>query len=307
MCFWNLERKLNTELRTQILVWIEIEKIECVNYLGSMVADEGGLHLVIADRGLSGFLKGRGSRVLFKEGVVTFVMRRNRNVWVEEWWCWMWRVREGKEDRSGDGQHEAWLEREESAVWGGASLWCLKATAQEHLPLRNTYRSGTPTGQEHLPLRNTYRSGTPTAQVHLPLVNVGEDSDEQEEEERVSKGSILIFYSMICTLNRNLFVVIRFRLTWYWGTNHDHMVSVARVVVNVAIWWVTSLCVSYSGSRGSSAVEYQTLNQVSPGSNPLCYCFVVWTFLFSPRCPSSLSCINENLAIDGGGNVSELS
>ena len=48
------------------------------------MADEGGLHLVIADRGLSGFLKGRGSRVLFKEGVVTYVMRRNRNVWVEE-------------------------------------------------------------------------------------------------------------------------------------------------------------------------------------------------------------------------------
>ena len=28
-------------------------------------------------------------------------------------------------------------------------------------------------------------------------------------------------------------------------------------------------------------------------------------FSFSPQCPSSLSCINEHLAIDGGGHASE--
>ena len=58
--------------------------------------------------------------------------------------------------------------------------------------------------------------------------------------------------------------------------------------------------------HGSSAVECRTHNQERPGSNPLGYHFEVWTFLFSPQCPSSLSCINEYLPIDGGGNVSDL-
>ena len=57
--------------------------------------------------------------------------------------------------------------------------------------------------------------------------------------------------------------------------------------------------------RGSSAVERRTRNQMSPGSSPLCYRFEVWAFSFSSYRPSSLSCINEYLAIDGGGNVSE--
>ena len=43
---------------------------------------------------------------------------------------------------------------------------------------------------------------------------------------------------------------------------------------------------------GSSVVKCRTRNWESPGSNPLCYCFEVWAFSFSPRCPSSLSCIN---------------
>ena len=45
---------------------------------------------------------------------------------------------------------------------------------------------------------------------------------------------------------------------------------------------------------------------------PLCYRFKVWAVSFSPRRPSSLSCINEYLGglrlaigLDGGGNVSE--
>ena len=55
--------------------------------------------------------------------------------------------------------------------------------------------------------------------------------------------------------------------------------------------------------QSSSAVECQTRDGESPGSNPLCYRFEVWAFSFSPRCPNLLSSINEYLAI--GGNVSE--
>ena len=58
--------------------------------------------------------------------------------------------------------------------------------------------------------------------------------------------------------------------------------------------------------RGSSEVECRTCNQESPGSNPLCYRFEDWAFSFSPRRPSSLSCINEYLATDSGGHVSDL-
>ena len=43
----------------------------------------------------------------------------------------------------------------------------------------------------------------------------------------------------------------------------------------------------------------------SPGSNPRCYRFEVWAFSFTSRRLSRISCINEYLAIDGGGNVSE--
>ena len=52
-----------------------------------------------------------------------------------------------------------------------------------------------------------------------------------------------------------------------------------------------------------SAVECWTCNRDSPGSNSLCCRFEAWSFLFSPRCHSSLSGINEYVAIDSGGNV----
>ena len=55
-----------------------------------------------------------------------------------------------------------------------------------------------------------------------------------------------------------------------------------------------------------SAVECRTRIRESKGSNPFCYPIEVWAFSFFPRCPSSLSCTNEYLAIDGGGNVSDL-
>ena len=52
-------------------------------------------------------------------------------------------------------------------------------------------------------------------------------------------------------------------------------------------------------------VECRTRNRESPGSNPRCYRFEVWAFSFPSRRLSRLSCINEYLAIDSGGNVSE--
>ena len=52
-------------------------------------------------------------------------------------------------------------------------------------------------------------------------------------------------------------------------------------------------------------VECRTRNRESPGSNPRCYRLEVWEFSFTSRRLSRLSCINEYLAIDSGGNVSE--
>ena len=44
-----------------------------------------------------------------------------------------------------------------------------------------------------------------------------------------------------------------------------------------------------------------------PGlESSLWYSFSVWAFSFSPRRLSPFSCINEYLAIDSGGNVSDL-
>ena len=57
--------------------------------------------------------------------------------------------------------------------------------------------------------------------------------------------------------------------------------------------------------RGGFAVECWTRNRVSPCSNPLCYRFEDWAFSFRPRRPSSLSCVNGYLAIDGDENTSE--
>ena len=58
--------------------------------------------------------------------------------------------------------------------------------------------------------------------------------------------------------------------------------------------------------RSSSVVlvECRTRNQVSPGSNPPLLPFRRLGILFSSL--SSLRCINEYLATDSGGNVSDL-
>ena len=58
--------------------------------------------------------------------------------------------------------------------------------------------------------------------------------------------------------------------------------------------------------RGSSVVERRTRNQVSPGSKPLWYRFEDWAFSFSPLTPQLTQLFNEYLAIDSGGNVSDL-
>ena len=58
-------------------------------------------------------------------------------------------------------------------------------------------------------------------------------------------------------------------------------------------------------SAVAQLVECRSRNRESPGSNPRCYRFEVCAFSFTSRRLSRLSCINEYLAIDSGGNVSE--
>ena len=45
------------------------------------------------------------------------------------------------------------------------------------------------------------------------------------------------------------------------------------------------------GAWSAVTVECGTHNPGSWGSNPLCYRFKVWAFLFYPRCSSSLRCL----------------
>ena len=58
--------------------------------------------------------------------------------------------------------------------------------------------------------------------------------------------------------------------------------------------------------RGSSVVECRTRNQVSPGSNPSLLPFRRLGIFVLSIVPCSLSCMNDYLAIDSGGNVSDL-
>ena len=52
--------------------------------------------------------------------------------------------------------------------------------------------------------------------------------------------------------------------------------------------------------HSGSGVELQTLQEENPDSNPVLPCQTVGTF-FTLHCSSSLSCVNEYLAIDIGG------
>ena len=56
--------------------------------------------------------------------------------------------------------------------------------------------------------------------------------------------------------------------------------------------------------RNGSEVELRILDYENPGSNPGCGVKTVGKF-FILHCSSSLSCINEQLAIDSGGYVYE--
>ena len=56
---------------------------------------------------------------------------------------------------------------------------------------------------------------------------------------------------------------------------------------------------------GSSVGRMPDSQSREPGFEPRCYRFEVWAFSFTSRRLSRLSCINEYLAIDSGGNVSE--
>ena len=75
-----------------------------------------------------------------------------------------------------------------------------------------------------------------------------------------------------------------------------------------SLYEISSWCLYNSHNPGCAVaqlVECRTRNRESPGSNPRCYRFEVWAFSFTSRRLSRLSCINEYLAIDSGGNVSE--
>ena len=71
------------------------------------------------------------------------------------------------------------------------------------------------------------------------------------------------------------------------------------------VYWVRILLLC-PVEHGSSVVECRTCNRESPGSNPLCYRFKDWIFSLSSRHLSWLTCINEYLAIDSRGHVSDL-
>ena len=64
---------------------------------------------------------------------------------------------------------------------------------------------------------------------------------------------------------------------------------------------------SFNVERSSSVVECRTRNRERPGSSPPLLPFRrLGIFRSLHRRPCSLSCINEYLAIDSGGNVSDL-
>ena len=70
--------------------------------------------------------------------------------------------------------------------------------------------------------------------------------------------------------------------------------------------WIFAQSMDYV-ERSSSVVECRTRNRESPGSNPPLLPFRrLGIFRSLHRRPCSLSCINEYLAIDSGGNVSDL-
>ena len=90
--------------------------------------------------------------------------------------------------------------------------------------------------------------------------------------------------------------------------NHGNQIRHTTNAINMgegrASKHIIGLCLGM-WSAVAQLVECRTRNRESPGSNPRCYRFEVWAFPFTSRRLSRFSCINEYLAIDSGGNVSE--
>ena len=93
---------------------------------------------------------------------------------------------------------------------------------------------------------------------------------------------------------------------WLMSQMNDLKVKCHADLVNSChLLWLhatNSTCVVIV-ERGSSAVECWIRNRKSPGSNPPLLPFRRSGILVLP---SSVSCINECVAIDSGGNVSDL-
>ena len=53
-------------------------------------------------------------------------------------------------------------------------------------------------------------------------------------------------------------------------------------------------------SKGAIVVPMSDSYSRGPSFESSCCCFVAWAIFFNPHCHSSLSCINEYLAIDSG-------
>ena len=82
--------------------------------------------------------------------------------------------------------------------------------------------------------------------------------------------------------------------------------TVYKVTVKLAmLYGLETVALTKSQLAVAQLVECRTRNRENPGSNPRCYLFEVWAFSFTSRRLSRLSCINEYLAIDSGGNMSE--
>ena len=86
-----------------------------------------------------------------------------------------------------------------------------------------------------------------------------------------------------------------------------HIHQLVKIPVVSAMPCCSRASCTYFVERSSSVVECRTRNRESPGSNPPLLPFRrLGIFRSLHRRPCSLSCINEYLAIDSGGNVSDL-
>ena len=96
----------------------------------------------------------------------------------------------------------------------------------------------------------------------------------------------------VCGLKISAVVIAKFRFRFFLMFN-----CLGRVESNRATYITVE--------RGSSVGRMPDSQSREPGFETRCYRLEVWTFSFTSRRLSRLSCINEYLAIDSGGNVSE--